>query len=204
MFEYLRDFDLKVFGIVAERPTKMPYTGPGVLQTHYRRLLHRVELYMEQAHSKFMALPIFDGQDPASNRVFADCFTGYMVKHSGGKALVHIVPNALFVDSSLTPGIRIADWFAYVIRVTYENNLQQTQPVTDTYLSAMKRFAGVITAKTMNFERPNDFTWYGIAQMSADKFVYEPEPVEAEEDPLLVVPDVAVSATATADPAGSN
>lgn len=182
LFEFLREFPITAFAIVMERPQQVPYQGRDFLQTHYRRLLQRIDLHMEQSHPSSMAIPIFDGQDPISNRIFADCFTGYMVKSAGGRGLTHVVPTPLFVDSSLTPGIQIADWFAYVIRVAYEQNLFQTYPISDPYLSAIKRYANIVRSKSVDFKRDPDFTWFGIATMDADKFVYEQPEIEIEEE----------------------
>lgn len=184
LFEYLRDFELTVFAIVMERPTRNIYEGPDFLQAQYRRLLDRIELFMESRHPEHMAVPIFDGQDPQTNRTFADCFTAFMVRTDAGRSKQHVVPTPLFVDSSLTPGIQIADWFAYVIRLEHEHQLARRN-VADTYLSAIKRYANIIRQKTVDFEREVDFTWYGIASMGAERFYYErPEEPVDEASPV--------------------
>ena len=197
-FDILRDFPLAVFGIVMERPTQELYNGPGFLQTQHRWLLERIERFMERDHPHHFAIPVFDGQDPSSNRSFSECFTGYMVKTEGGRALKHIVPSPLFVDSSLTPGIQIADACAYVIRVNYEENLYE-RDVGDPYLSAIKRYAAIVRERTINTVREDGLTIYGIGTMAVRKFVYagaggrpgepEPEPpAESEPTPVAELP----------------
>lgn len=185
LFEMLRDFPLTIFGIVMERPTQVLYSGPDFLQTQYRWLLERIERFVEREHPEHFAIPIFDGQDPSSNHIFSDGFTGYMVKTEGGHAMRHIVPSPLFVDSSLTPGIQIADVCAYVTRLNYEEGLYQ-RDVGDPYLSAIKRYAAVVRQKTINYEREDGLTIYGIGTMDPRKFVYAKagaEPGEAEPEP---------------------
>lgn len=184
MFDFLRDFELTIFAIVMERPTEMPYQGRDFLQKHYRWLLERIDRCMEREHPAYMALPIFDGQDPRSNKIFADSFTGFMAKSDAGRALQHIVPTPLFVDSSLTPGIQVADWFAYVIRLHYEQSLYQRTGISDPYLSAIKRYAGIVRTKTTNYEWDDGAgTWYGISTMDATKFVYRgPDVILREPD----------------------
>jgi Protein of unknown function (DUF3800) len=173
MFDHLRDVDLAVFGIVMERPDRDPYAGPDFLQTHFRWLLERIDRFMENEHPSYMAIPIFDGQDPRTNQIFADCFTGFMAKSTSGRAMAHVVPTPLFVDSSLTPGIQISDWFAYVIRLYYEQGLDRTSGVTDGYLSAIKRYASIVRSKTIDYPRGDGFTDFGISTMDAGKFVFE-------------------------------
>lgn len=183
LFSWLRDFDLTAFGIVMERPAKPPYAGPDILNTQHRWLLERIDRFMEREHPDEMAIPIFDGQDPVSNRNFADCFTAFMARSKAGRAMQHVVPSPLFVDSSLTPGIQIADSFAYVTRLNYEHNLHAGAP-KDPYLSAIRRYSGIVREKTINYERENGLNWYGISTMDSSKFLYErPDIVMADDDP---------------------
>lgn len=183
LFEMLRDFELTVFAIVMERPTQPPYEGAGFLQAQYQWLLERIERFMEREHSNEYAIPIFDGQDPASNRIFSDCFTSFMARTEAGRAMKHIVPSPLFVDSSLTPGIQIADVCAYTTRLNHEHTLYQ-RDVGDPYLSAIKRYAAIVRRKIINYEREDGLTWYGIATMDPRKFIYtKPEPAQ-EEAPI--------------------
>jgi hypothetical protein len=184
LFDWLRDFDLKAFAIVMERPNKPPYEGPQFLNTHHRWLLERIDRFMEREHPAEMAIPIFDGQDPTNNRRFSDCFTSFMSRTTAGRAMQHIVPSPLFVDSSLTPGIQIADIFAYVTRLTYERNLVSGS-ISDPYLSAIRRYFSIVREKTINYERGDGITWYGIATMDSSKFMFEAAaapPEEPEED----------------------
>jgi uncharacterized protein DUF3800 len=181
LFSWLRDFDLTTFGIVMERPTKAPYEGSDILSTQHRWLLERIDRFMEREHPDEMAIPIFDGQDPVSNRNFADCFTGFMARSKIGRAMQHVVPSPLFVDSSLTPGIQIADSFAYVTRLSYEHNLRAGAP-SDPYLSAIRRYSVVVREKTINYEREDGLYWYGISTMDSSKFQYERTEVVISED----------------------
>lgn len=175
IFDRLRDFELVAFAIVMERPTKVPYTGPGFLPTQFRWLLERIERFMERDHPKHMAIPVFDGQDPQSNKNFAECFTSYMARHKAGKAMQHVVPSPLFVDSFLTPGVQIADLFAYVLRLDYEHHLYQSNVLSDPYLSTIKRYAAIVRQKTINYEREDGAgTWFGISTMDQSRFAYEP------------------------------
>ena len=105
----------------------------------------------------------------------------------------HVVPSPLFVDSSLTPGIQIADSFAYVTRLNYEHNLHAGAS-SDPYLSAIRRYAAIVREKTINYEREDGLSWYGISTMAASKFVYERPEVVLSDDESREPPDAEPSA----------
>jgi hypothetical protein len=172
-FEMLGDIDLTVFAIVMERPEKAPYEGPELLQCHHRYLLDRIERFMDEEHPTYMALPIYDALDPGSTRIFAASFNSFMSKSNAGRAMQHIVPSPLFVDSALTPGIQIADRFAYVLRLYEENQLQKQGIVGDAYLATIKRYAKIVWPKTKNYDRGDGFIIHGISRITASKFDYE-------------------------------
>lgn len=195
LFDFIRDFDLTVFAMVMERPLRPLYEHETFLQPHFRWLLERIERFMEREHPAHYALPIFDNQDPRNDRKLSVCFGHFMARSQAGRAMQHIVPSPLFVDSSLTPGIQIADMCAYILRLSYEHNLFQDRSVGDPYLSTIKRFATIVQSKTINYAKEDGGSWYGITTVSASRFAYDP-PSAPEEDPL---DDVAMP-TASAQP----
>ena len=171
-FDMANDADVTVFGIVMERPDRPPYEGPELLQCHHRYLLERIECFMADEHPNHMALPIYDALDPGSTRIFAASFNSFMSKSNAGRAMQHIVPSPLFVDSALTPGIQVADRFAYVLRLHEENQLQKQRFCGDAYLATIKRYASVVWSKTKDYDR-DDFTIRGISRIAPGKFDYE-------------------------------
>jgi hypothetical protein len=105
----------------------------------------------------------------------------------------HVVPSPLFVDSSITPGIQIADIFAYVLRLDFENALGQTSIVADPYLSTIKRFSGIVRNKTINYARDDgEGSWWGISTMPASRFLYEPPGPSLTDEQPDEVEDVVV------------
>ncbi|MGH8907413.1 MAG: DUF3800 domain-containing protein [Egibacteraceae bacterium] len=97
----------------------------------------------------------------------------FMARTTIGRSMSYILPSPLFADSSLTPGLQIADLFAYALRVNYENNLRLQRNLMDPYLSCMARYGRIIHEKTINYSRAEGGSWYGIGTMSADKFIYD-------------------------------
>lgn len=185
-FDRLRDFPLTIFAVVCERPTRAPYEGPDVLQAHQRYLLERVNTFMEREHPDDLALLIYDNIDPGSARNFASSLDAYMERGAGHR-LKYVLPSALFSDSEFTPGIQVADRFAYVVRINEEKKLYQQQVISDPYMSTIKRYAAIVRAKTKNYELPDiedGFTSWGISTMSADKLTYDgPTPRPIREGP---------------------
>lgn len=97
----------------------------------------------------------------------------------GGKNFPYVVPSALFSDSEFTPGIQVADRFAYVVRLNEEEGLYQQNVISDPYFSTIKRYASIVRSKTRNYELPDvhaGFLCYGISTIGADKFIYERPP----------------------------
>jgi hypothetical protein len=172
-FEMVNDMDMAVFAMVMERPDRAPYEGPELLQCHHRYLLNRIERFMAEEHPNHMALPIYDALDPGSTRMFAAGFNSFMSKSNAGRAMQHLVPSPLFVDSGLTPGIQIADRFAYVLRLYEENQLQRERIIGDPYLATINRYAKIVWSKTKNYDRGDGFTIHGISRIAATKFDYE-------------------------------
>jgi hypothetical protein len=173
--DVLARFPLTVFGIVMERPHRTPVQDGRSLATQYRWLLERIEMHCEQTGPDEYATVIFDDMDPGSNAAFSSTFGAWMARTSAGRAMKRIVPTPLFVDSCLTPGIQIADWFAYVIRLNYEYELW-TLPARalagDEYLATIARYARIARAKTMDFVRDDGSLYYGITTMDSGKFDY--------------------------------
>lgn len=172
-FDMVNNLDMTVFAIVMERPDKAPYEGPELLQCHHRYLFNRVEQFMAEEHPNHFALPIYDALDPGSTRIFSASFNQFMARSNAGRAMTHIVPSPLFVDSALTPGIQIADRFAYALRIYEENELQKTGIVGDPYLATMKRYGKIVWSKTRDYDRGDGFMIHGISRVSAAKFDYE-------------------------------
>jgi hypothetical protein len=182
-FDFIRDSGLMIFAVVMERPTQELYQAETFLQPHFRWLLERIDRFMEREHPRHFALPIFDGQDPRSNEKLSRCFTNFMARSKPGRAMQRIVPSPLFVDSTLTPGIQIADMCAYVLRIAHERNLFQDKSVSDPYLATIKRFATVVREKSVNYSKDDGGTWYGIATFGASRFVYE-APLEQTDEQI--------------------
>ena len=82
--------------------------------------------------------------------------------------MTRIVPGVLFVDSEITPGIKLADFCAYILRVYYERGLDRQEPRGDPYLAMIKRYAEIIRQKTFDWEDDDGRKSWGIRTMGKE------------------------------------
>lgn len=168
VIELIRDIDMTVFGMVMERPHDPLYRGDDHLRVYFRWLLERVQAYMTRRAPDQYATIIFDGRDPVENKRLDSCFCGYLFRHPDGQAMDRIVPSVHFVDSELTPGVKLADFVAYILRVYYEQGLDDNDP-QDAYEEHLARYGEIVRAKTFNYTDQHGQQW-GIRTMGREYF----------------------------------
>jgi len=78
-------------------------------------LLERIEMMMQEQYPSDMATLVFDSRGEGTDKSRALTFGNFIYGHSLGSNLHQIVDTPLFVSSSITVGIQIADLFAYVL-----------------------------------------------------------------------------------------
>lgn len=81
----------------------------------YHYLLERVEAMMQENYPQDMAIILLDSSDNETNKRRAIAFGNFLYGHEAGKSMQKIVETSFFVSSALTPGIQIADLFAYAL-----------------------------------------------------------------------------------------
>jgi len=81
----------------------------------YHYLLERVEAMMQESYPEDMAMVLLDSADKEANKHRTIAFGNFLYGHEAGKSMQKIVETPFFVSSSLTPGIQIADLFAYAL-----------------------------------------------------------------------------------------
>ncbi|MBM3117988.1 MAG: DUF3800 domain-containing protein [Chloroflexi bacterium] len=91
----------------------------------YHYLLERVEAMMQESYPDDMAIVLLDSSDKETNKRRALAFGNFLYGHEVGKSVQKIVETPFFVSSSLTPGIQIADLFAYALA---QQNLERKEP----------------------------------------------------------------------------
>lgn len=81
----------------------------------YHYLLERIEAMMEESYPEDMAIVLLDSSDKETNKRRAIAFGNFLYGHEAGKSMRRIVETPFFVSSTLTPGIQVADLFAYAL-----------------------------------------------------------------------------------------
>ena len=172
VMDLIRNLDVTIFAMVMERPDRAIYRGDDYLQTQHRWILERVDALIELKETGRMATLVFDGRDPAENVRLDRCFSNFLFRSVEGRAMTRIVPGVLFVDSEITPGIKLADFCAYILRVYYECELDRQDPRGDPYLATIKRYAEIIRRKTFDWEDESGDKSWGIRTMGKEHFFY--------------------------------
>ena len=172
VMDLIRNLDVTIFAMVMERPDKPIYRGDDYLQTQHQWILERVEALIERKETGRMATLVFDGRDPSENVRLDKCFSNFFFRSPEGRAMTRIVPGVLFVDSEITPGIKLADFCAYILRIYYERGLDRQDPRGDPYLATIKRYAEIIRQKTFNWDDDDDVKSWGIRTMGKEHFRY--------------------------------
>ena len=122
-------YQLLAFAVGMRQPGKQMFTGftpeDSRIFRVYHYLLERVETMMQEDYSEDMAIVLLDSSDKETNKRRAIAFGNFLYGHEAGKGVQKIVECPFFVTSTLTPGIQIADLFAYALA---QQNLGRKEP----------------------------------------------------------------------------
>ncbi|MNO69543.1 hypothetical protein D3C76_603990 [compost metagenome] len=110
--------NLKVFGIVMEKPEEPLQVEGGTFPNHYRFLLQRINGYSYMRGKK--CIVSFDSQDEGNDMLISHKMKNYLFRSGEGNNCTSIVESAFFVSSKVEEGIQLADLCAGVIRKYHE------------------------------------------------------------------------------------
>ena len=140
-FDSCHNLPLTAFAIVMERPEEVPISDEDWLPNQFRYLLQRIHLLAEGTEDH--ATILFDGDGSLYGNV-ARRFGAFLFRSNEGRSFTRIADSPYFVDSRPTIGIQIADMFAAVVRLSEENELYRHPPPSDAFLSAIRRYHGIV------------------------------------------------------------
>ncbi len=134
---------------------------PGI----YRAILRRVDRLMEEKFSNDHAVVFFDEIDHGMNQKIAVSFNNFLFRHSSGMHFRHILPVPNFSDSSVTPGIQLADVLAYCVNERYVGRRGHLEE----YFSQLRDLA-------FSYQNPDQgFTMWGFSMIPSGEPPDEPE-----------------------------
>jgi len=181
-FDLCRTLPFTLFGVVMERPTRVPhFHEPGneaFLPNQYRYLLQRANQFADEQGKQ--AVLLFDGDGPTLwSGTLPRRFESFLYRSREGQSFTALSDAPFYVDSRITQGIQIADMTASVIRLYQENNLFAGVPVGDRFLSAINRYYGIVRSKARDLVSIEGFGRPGIY------FMPERDHYRREEQPEL-------------------
>lgn len=152
-FDLCRSLPFVLFAVIMEHPQRVPHGSDEGSETYlpnqYRYLLQRINQYAQERGET--AVLVFDGDGPTLfGGTLPMKFESFLYRSNEGQSFTAVCDAPLFVDSSLTQGIQIADMSASVIRIYRENRLHERFPQGDRFLSAINRYHSILRNKTID------------------------------------------------------
>src|SRR5712692_2786932 len=139
--------DMRIFAITGKRPSAIPSTPRGLLPWHYVFLLQRIHLYALQLGQGTLATVVFDQKDPDIDSQLSHAFTYFLLKTNDGKRMTNILDVAMFVTSTATYGVQMADMVAGCLRQESEFWFHRGN---DPYIKTIRRYAAIARGKTQD------------------------------------------------------
>lgn len=166
----LDEYDVTIFAIIMEKPSKEISIPEDHLPKQYYFLLKKIEFFCTHHHYG-KAMLIYDEVHEGADRKIADSTMGFLFKSLFGKSFCHILEMPLFVSSAVTPTIQLADIFAGIVRHYYENKLHKEEAVTEFHKWLKTLFDKLHMHTEDNIQPNNKFIEYGFQYMG-NKFTY--------------------------------
>lgn len=201
-FELIRQSPVTVFGVIMERPLAVsaePIPVPeeagasadlgavaARLPDYYRFLLQRVQLHMEAVYpsSNEMAVVVFDEDERHSDEELARSFASFMYRSQEGHRARRIVETCHFGNSTVIPGLQVADFCASVLRQAEQNGVRTLSPwvIDDAYKAAIKRYYQIVADKSVDYPNASmpGQTLYGVHLRRVRRLRVVPAAIGAE------------------------
>ena len=174
VFDMIRETEgLVIYAYITEKHSRLPEFPEGHLPIQFRRLLERIHLHcVEHCDPQDMAIIIYDGDGRGGIKGgLSSAINAFLIRSKEGIGMQRIITTPFFVNSTITPGIQLADLVAGCIRLYEERDTNRKMDSSGTLSSAIFRYYKIIESRTNNF----DFDWatlYGLNFIS-ERFLYE-------------------------------
>ena len=178
MIDILDIYDTAVFAIIMNRPDEVVATPEGYMPKQYYLLLKKIETYCAWKHEGKM-LMVFDRVHDGADKAIASSMNAFLYRTTFGRAFHHILELPLFVSSSVTPTIELADIGAGIVRKYYEVELDQHSP-EDKYEKWITSLFEKVNRHTVNrFNKATGYMEYGFQTVS--DVSYQTDEIASEE-----------------------
>ena len=160
----LDNYDITIFAIIMDKPEQEIVTPENHLPKQYYLLMKKIEFFSEQ-HQYGKAMLIYDEVHEEADRKIATALTGFLFRSNLGRTFHHILEMPLFVSSSVTVSIQLADIFAGILRHYYENQLDIVEPVTDFQKWIAELHEKLLSHTENNRQKGTAFIEYGFQKI---------------------------------------
>lgn len=163
-------YDSAVFAVIMDKPSDEIVTPEHHLPKQYYLLMKKIEYYSVKHHLRKCML-IYDEIHEEEDRKISEATIGFFFKTKLGRTFNHILEMPLFVSSSVTPAIQLADIFAGIVRHYFEEKLDEHEP-EDSFQEWISILYERIVKLTENNRIPGkSFIEFGFQKMG-NNFVY--------------------------------
>ncbi len=116
VFQLCTELGHLAFATITAHPRHMTLTAgtQRLLTTPYSYLMERIDRCMMERFPGRMAKILFDSRGLGTDEPLAVAFSNFLFRSSVGQQYARILATPFFVVSRLTPGIQVADVFAYI------------------------------------------------------------------------------------------
>ena len=181
MVDIMDTYDTAIFAIIMNRPDEFVETPEGFMPKQYYLLLKKIETYCAWKHEGKM-LMIFDRVHDGADKNIASSMNAFLYRTAFGKSFHHILELPLFVSSSVTPTIELADIGAGIVRKYFESELDTRQP-EDAYEEWLSSLFNKVKAHTVNrYNKATKYMEYGFQPVS--DVSYQLDEITPKDDDL--------------------
>jgi hypothetical protein len=181
--------------VVMYRPTQAAVVAPDSLPPHVRLLLQRMEAFMADKMPERKAIVVFDSQNPKADALISEAVTNYLFRTVSGRAWRHLLETPLFVESSILPGIQIADLFVSCVRQFHEKIGPDGNPSTP-YERAIARLHNRVQETIHDSPREDGGKTYGEYRMPARLWEHLEASKDGEDEGIVELEGPAADAPA--------
>jgi hypothetical protein len=174
-------FPVVTFAIVMERPDTLPASGQ-YLPPQWQYLIQRINVYCEKQSTH--GLLVLDSCDGKTDAKLAAQIGGFLFRSAIGRMFAHVVETPLFVNSMVTPGGQLADYFASSIRQYYGLNNAE-QETSDSYGAAIRASYRLIEDTILDQQDVQGGKLFGLYTMPKQKWAWTPPDTVGEDEAIL-------------------
>jgi len=142
------------FFMIVERPTQVVRFSPDCLPRYAQFLLERMNQYMVNCCPATIAPMVFDSRSSGPDSLWSASIGNFLFRHQRGRLWRNLLETPFFVDSAITPGVQIADYFVSIVRQYWEVT-KYNRPAPAMYRAAIERLYRRVRGTVRDLDVPD-------------------------------------------------